>query len=65
MQYFYSIYVKSAKMGLFEIVPSVITINNQYLRFYKVILGLHDNQLVFSNKDYQVVAIVYHTSHGR
>jgi hypothetical protein len=29
------------------------------------VLNLHDNQLVFSNKDYQVVAIVYNKSHGR
>jgi len=30
-----------------------------------MIFNLHGNQLVFNNKDYQVVAIVYNKSHGR
>jgi hypothetical protein len=30
-----------------------------------MIFNLHGNQVVFSNKDYQVVAIVYNKLHGR
>jgi len=31
-------------------------------RHYKVVLGVHDNQLAYSNIDYQVGAIVWYTS---
>jgi hypothetical protein len=49
------------KEVIFEIALSVMTSKPLVPK----VLNLHDNQLVFSNKDYQVVAIVYNKSHGR